>query len=241
MIQPIGYFKMWRELYSRPIWLNSTPEQKTILIAIMGMVNFKPKQWEWNGEKFEAQRGQVVTSLDKIKENCGKGITTQNIRTALKRFEKLGFLTNESTKTGRLITVDNWDFYQGNGEEPNKGDNKDLTKSQQRPNKDLTPREEVKKERSKENIYITIEHLKLTDTEHQKLVDKFGDKAVEEKLEYAKNYRKIKSYNSLYLTLNNWLKKDLGKVKEKREQNGPIGVIQSDPANLGKRKPPLCM
>ncbi|MFL0267237.1 hypothetical protein [Candidatus Clostridium radicumherbarum] len=50
------------------------------------------------------------------------------------RFEKLGFLTNKSTKTGRLITIDNWELYQVELKQTNKGSNKDLTKSQQRPN-----------------------------------------------------------------------------------------------------------
>jgi len=138
MIQPIGYLKLWREIASKPIWLNSTPEQKTVLITIMMMVNFKPKQWEWKGEQYTADKGQVVTSLDKIVENCGKGVTVQNVRTALKRFEKLGFLTNESTKTGRLITIGNWEVYQS--------DEENQQSNQQRPNKDLTPREEGNKE-----------------------------------------------------------------------------------------------
>lgn len=154
MIQPIGYIKLWREIASKPIWLNSTPEQKTILITLMMMVNFKPKKWEWKGERFEVKEGQVVTSLESITENCGKGITIQNVRTALKRFEKLEFLTNESTKTGRLITVANWGLYQSDEENQQSCQqtaNKDLTDSQQRANKDLTPREEGKeREKSKE-------------------------------------------------------------------------------------------
>ncbi|MDD4321605.1 MAG: hypothetical protein PHH31_08720, partial [Acidaminococcaceae bacterium] len=75
MIQPIGYFYLWRELYSKPIWLNSTAEQKVILIALLGMANFNGKEWEWKGQKFKAEKGQFVTSLDSIVENCGKGIT----------------------------------------------------------------------------------------------------------------------------------------------------------------------
>lgn len=151
MVQPIGYFKLWRELLTKPIWLNSTPEQKTIIITLLAMANFNDKEWEWKGEKFKADRGHFITSLDSIARNCGKGITIQNVRTALKRFEKMEFLTNESTKTGRLITIVNWHVYQSSEDEPNKDDNKDLTKTQQRPNKDLTPREEGKKD--KKDIY----------------------------------------------------------------------------------------
>lgn len=148
-IQPIGYLKLWREIATKPIWLNSTPEQKSILITIMMMVNFKPKQWEWKGEQFEVESGQVITSIDTIVKNCGKGITIQNVRSALKRFEKLGFLTNESTKTGRLITVGNWSLYQSEEENQHSSQqrgNKEVTDSQQRGNKEVTPREEGNKE-----------------------------------------------------------------------------------------------
>lgn len=146
MIQPIGYFLTWRGLYSKPIWLNSTLEQQVILITLMAMANFKANEWEWQGEKFTLQAGQFITSLETIRTNTGGNVSIQNVRTALKRFEKLGFLTNQSTKTGRLITLVNWETYQVVDGVINIDANKDLTKSQQRPNKDLTPIEEGNKE-----------------------------------------------------------------------------------------------
>ncbi len=33
----------------------------------------------------------IVTSLESIKRKCGKGISMQNVRTALKRFENTNF------------------------------------------------------------------------------------------------------------------------------------------------------
>ncbi len=142
-----GYIKLYRELIDKPIWLNSTPEQKTILISLLLMANHKNKSWEWKGEKFNVSPGQFVTSIKSIKKACGKGISTQNIRTCLKRFKKLEFLTNKSTKMGRLITIMNWDSYQPK----NKKLTKILTDTQQRANNALTPN---KNERMKEvNIY----------------------------------------------------------------------------------------
>lgn len=131
----------------KPIWLNSTPEQKTILITLLMSAHFAPSEWEWKGEKYEVQKGQFITSIDTIVKESGKGITPQNVRTALKRFEKLGFLTNESTKTGRLITILNWEVYQSkkkNQQTDEQTDNKELTDDQQTPNKELTPKEESK-------------------------------------------------------------------------------------------------
>lgn len=133
-----GWITLYRELIKKPIWLNSTPEQKTILITLLLMANHEENEWEWKGQKFTVKPGQMITSLNSIVDKCGKGITTQNVRTALKRFEKLGFLTNESTKQNRLITIVNWRKYQSVESKPNKDSNNQLTNDQQRPNNQLT-------------------------------------------------------------------------------------------------------
>lgn len=133
-----GWIKLHRELFDKAIWLQSTAEQKVILLTLLLMANHKEQQWEWKGQKFEAMPGQFVTSLDQIVKRCGTGVTMQNVRTALVRFEKYEFLTNQSTKTGRLITIVNWRLYQQLDDQPNIDANKDLTKSQQRANKELT-------------------------------------------------------------------------------------------------------
>lgn len=142
----IGFLQLHRELMEKPIWTGSTPEQKVVLITLLMMANFKEKQWEWEGKKFVAKPGQFVTSLDKIVEKCGKGITTQNVRSSLVRFEKLEFLTNESTKTGRLVTIVNWHLYQSKKETQHS--------NQQRPNKDPTPIEEGNKGKIKNTVQV---------------------------------------------------------------------------------------
>lgn len=137
------------------------------------MANFNPNQWEWKGEKYEVKPGQFITSLDSIVKECGKGISTQNVRTALIRFEKLGFLTNEPTKEGRLVTIANWSLYQCDNKQPNKPNNKDLTNDSQTPNKDLTPKEECNKVKKEKNVFIppTLEEIQAYITEKGYNVD----------------------------------------------------------------------
>lgn len=133
-----GFFIIFRELFNDPLWLNGSPTMKLLMIYLMGKVNHEPSMWMWEGEKFEVQRGQTITSLEKLQREIGKGVSIQNIRTALNNLEKYGFLTNQSTKSGRLITIVNYDELQGIDNKTNKDTNKDLTKTSQRPNKDLT-------------------------------------------------------------------------------------------------------
>lgn len=108
-----GWMKVHRSLWNKPIWTEGTPEQKVILMTLLMMANYEERQWEWGGKVYSLQPGQFVTSLPAIVQRCGKGVTIQKVRTALKRFEAYGFLTDESTNQNRLITIVNWGFYQG--------------------------------------------------------------------------------------------------------------------------------
>ena len=141
-----GWVCLWRDLIDKPIWKCSTPEQNRILITLLCMANHKPKRWEFGGELYEVQAVQFITSLPSIVEKCAcKDITVQKVRTALKRFEKLGFLTDKSTNKNRLITIVNWEKYQEKGyfltddlTGSQQADNRQLTGNQQATNRQIT-------------------------------------------------------------------------------------------------------
>jgi len=119
-----------------------------ILITLLLMASHKESSWEWQGKQFSIQPGQFITSLNSIAERSGPGISIQNVRTALDKLERYNFLTNQSTKSGRLITIVNWTLYQSGEPELTKT----LTVNQQRPNKDLTSFKNDKNDK-KENTY----------------------------------------------------------------------------------------
>jgi len=176
-----GWIKLHRCLTNKVIWIESTPEQKTILITLLMMANHQEKEWEWQEEKYKAEPGQFVTSLETIVNKSGKGITIQNVRTALKRFEKYEFLTSKSTNRNRLVTIVNWGFYQGEVGSPNKQTNKQPTSNQQATNKLLTTNKNVrtkecKNDKNKDNIHLQIENLrKRYSIEQLKVIDDFLD------------------------------------------------------------------
>lgn len=155
----MGWIKVHRILMNKPIWLKSTPEQKAILITLLMLANHEQAEWEWFGQKFKVNPGQFITSLETIKNYTGKGISIQNVRSALNRFQKLEFLTNKSTKTGRLITILNWDSYQITKDEHNKEANKQVTKTQQRGNKEVTSNKNNINERKKEFKKIILQYI----------------------------------------------------------------------------------
>jgi len=123
-----GWIKLHRALKDKAIWKCSTPEQKVILITLLMMANHKPQEWEWQGKKFTCYPGQMITSLESIRKIAGRGVSIKNIRTSLQRFQKLEFLANKTAKTGRLITIVNWESYQS---DENNGQSKRQTGGKQ--------------------------------------------------------------------------------------------------------------
>lgn len=88
-----------------------------MLITLLLNVNYESKQWEWKGEKYECKPGQIITSIDRLTKQCGNGVSTKNVRTALKKFEKYGFLAIETASAGSLITIENWEDFQSESTE----------------------------------------------------------------------------------------------------------------------------
>ena len=206
----IGWLKIYRELGDKAIWIQSTPEQKVILMTLLMAVNYEENEWVWKGKKFKVAPGQMITSLDSIQKKSGKGITVQNVRTALVRFEKLGFLTSESTNEGRLITIVNWSLYQSNEFELTN----DSTNPSQTTNKELTPIKERKKEKKEiKEKYGNFSNVLLKNEEYEKLVIKYGESVTKKQIESLDMYIESKGakYKSHYATILNWINKDSDK------------------------------
>ena len=215
------------------IWQKSTPEQKVVLITILMMANHDKKEWEWQGKRFEIQAGQFITSLDNLAKIAG--VSTQNVRTALTKFKKYEFLTNESTKTGRLITVVNWGLYQSEQERPDKASNKDLTKSQQRANKELTTN---KNEKNEKNINSNktrareatpkvrfADFVSMTNDEYASLVTKLGEQGAKRCIEILDNYKgsTAKTYANDYRAILNWVIERFRDEQQRANQGGGDG------------------
>ena len=216
-----GWIKLHRELIEKPIWQKANSGQKVVLITLLLLANHESSCWEWQGEQFICKSGQLITSIETLQK--ASGATKQNIRSALLKFEKYGFLTNQSTKTGRLVTLVNWNNYQGKNDEPTK----QPTKNQQRTNKDPTNNptpnkklrtKEFKNDKNKE-IYIPnfleFQKVKISKEEFEKLNEKLGQATTEQFMNRLDVYLEQtgRLYKSHYATILTWWRKD-GEPKE---------------------------
>lgn len=215
-----GFIALYRKVLKSFIWRMSSPEHKVIFITILLLANHKENEWLWQGRKFTCQPGQFVTSLEELAKTSGKDISVQNVRSALKNFEKWDFLTNQSTKTGRLITILNWHEYQDIKTKRGKEISKELTKSRQSANRKLTPnnndnhdnhnnkgKEKIDKKEMPKSEYA--EFVLLTESEYAALASKYGEQAVRAMIEILDNYKganpKKRSYASDYRAILSWV------------------------------------
>lgn len=112
-----GFFKIHRALFSKPIWRDSTIEQQVILITLLGLANWQPSEYVFEGEVTKLRPGEFVASVEDIRQQIDKSeITTKKIRLALERFKKLGFLVvrrvSRKAIAKSVVSITNWQLYQ---------------------------------------------------------------------------------------------------------------------------------
>lgn len=158
-----GFICLHRQLLDSHLWQSSTPEQCKILITLLLMVNYKEKSWEWKSKPFVCKPGQAITSVDSIQARCGnpKKFTRAKIRKALEKFQEAGFLTNETTKTGTLITIVNWQKFQVKEEENNQQNNHQITNEKPSNDHQITTNEQRNKVTKKQDNNILVQNFEI--------------------------------------------------------------------------------
>lgn len=160
-----GYIKAWRAMKDHHLWKKGTADQRSIIMALLWMASHCENSWYWKGEKFTVKPGQMVTSIQSIREDAGDGTSIEAVRSALRKFKKYDFITEETTKTGRLITITNWALYQSDEAINNIDSNIDTTELQHRSNIATTPIKNVRIKECKNKSKKTSSEGSLADGE----------------------------------------------------------------------------
>ena len=130
----------------------------------------------------------------------------------------------ETTKTGTLVTIVNWDKYQATGDECNQVSNQEVTKNQPTGNQQVTTIKNDKNDKNDKNIFIyndaeknrkriSLANLKkvlLAEDEYKKLLDKLGQTFANDLINRLDGYKAStgKIYKSDYATILNWSRKE---------------------------------
>lgn len=111
-------------------------DANTMRLFIHCLLRANWKAGSWHGITYGP--GQFITSLASLSDETGLSI--QQVRTSLSHLISTGEITSNQQAKCRIITVNNWDMYQGD----NRQSNKKSTRCQQDDNKVLTTDKEYK-------------------------------------------------------------------------------------------------
>ena len=147
-----GWIKTFRKLKDWQ-WYKKT-NMVHLFIHLLLSANHKDGKWMDQ----EVKRGQLITGRKQLKKETG--ISEQSIRTLLNKLISTNEITIESTNQYSIITICNYDSYQGNGFEDNQDNNQpsnqQLTSDQPAINQRLTTNKNVKKEKKdkKKSVFV---------------------------------------------------------------------------------------
>jgi len=141
-----GWVKLHRQFRDKGYYHKS--EYVHVWVECLLRANHKAKEIMWNGKTFTVQPGQFITGRRKF--SLGTGISESRVHRILKYLENEQQIEQQTTNTSRLITILNWEKYQGY-EQPNEQQvNSGRTASEQRvnTNKNDKNEENVKNEKN---------------------------------------------------------------------------------------------
>lgn len=104
---------------------------------------------KWHGIDIKA--GSFITSYENLAFETG--LTVRQIRTALTKLKTTGELTNKTTSRYSMITINNWNEYQGN----DKQNDKQMTSKRQTNDKQMTTTIECKNDNNDKNVFLISE------------------------------------------------------------------------------------
>jgi hypothetical protein len=147
-----GWIKLHRKFEDWE-WFNNS---EMVHLFIYLLLNANHEDGKWRG--IDIKRGQILTGLHTLNEHTK--ISIQKLRTCLSKLEKTGEINKQTTNKYSIITIINYDSYQGYQQTTNNRPNKQLTNNQQTTNN---------KQEYKEGI-----ELKNRESEFKELVRQFS-------------------------------------------------------------------
>lgn len=203
-----GWIRLSRSIETH--WIYKDPIKFKWWIDLLINVSFKDSKINIGNQLIECKRGQSIMSLSSWGERWG--VSKDKARNFFLLLEKDGMITHENVLKSTRITICNYESYQSDLHDSQ-------TRSKRKPNAiqtqshPLEKGEESKKFKKEEEVYRHFAHLTISKTEFDKLIEEGNTKqSIDDVLDSIENYKKNKTYTSLYLTAKKWLKSEREKL-----------------------------
>jgi hypothetical protein len=141
-----GYIRLWRSLFDNPVWTQLSPAVLKVMIAFLLKANWKPATWYDGSTEVEIPRGSFITSYPKIAEFCQ--LSVKQARSSFLHLENLHFAAYTRAAKWTMVTVLNYETYQGCADDEGTVEGNLRARSGQDEGTMRAPIEEVKKLRT---------------------------------------------------------------------------------------------
>lgn len=199
-----GWIRLYRKFWDNPISYN--PDIAILFLFLASQVNHSDNKFMLGTQMIEVKRGTHITSIRKLANRWGW--STSKVNNILKILKNENMITCISDRKKTVITLVNYDFYQGaeQEEDTQKIQKKNIKKTQKNTNKN----EKNDKNEKKYIVIPDVDYVKLTKKEYDRLIKDYGKGIVDSKILDMDNYvtQKNKPYTDYNKALRGWLRKD---------------------------------
>jgi len=212
-----GFITLHRKLLKSFFYKDS--EAVHLWVHLLYSANYTDSEFMLNGRRKKLEKGQLITGRKKLAEETG--IDANKIYRLLKTFKSEQLIEQQTFSKYSIITILNYSKYQTSEQQNEQQVNNKRTTSEQQVNT-IKQSNKNNKNNNKENNNINIitkkrkksygefNHVKMTDEEYKKLVDRFGKERADSMVERIDIYieQKGKKYKNHYAVALNWFKKE---------------------------------
>lgn len=159
MSKKYGFIKIYRDIQDHYLWSEKPFDRGRAFIDLLILANHSDKKIMINGSLKTIKRGQLFTSRKKLAERWGW--STKKVDGFIKLLETDKMVTAEGTAEGTTLTVENYSFYQSEGDTlgTHQGNSRGNTQSDNggnsRGNTNKNEKNNKKVKNEKNNKYIT--------------------------------------------------------------------------------------
>ena len=201
----IGSILLYRQLRNNPLWQDQPFAKGQAWIDLLMLANFADGQAFLKGQVVQIKRGQLIRSLDTLAVEWGWSV--KKVRTFLTLLNRLNMATSEGTPQGTLITIENYDAYQHDGQANDTGE--DTVKGKQGASRGQRKNKNNKNKKELKNIYGEYQNVKLSAEDMEHLMKEFPAD-YQERIERLSEYMAStgKGYKNHLATIRAWAIKE---------------------------------
>ncbi|MHC8514292.1 hypothetical protein [Sporosarcina sp. ITBMC105] len=108
-----GWINMQGSLIDKPVWRETTNEEKTTFITLLVCVNDREEEGVWKNETMTVKPGQLLTTLGAFARQVHYSMTSEKVKVALETLARLDVLKYEIHGQDLLITALEWNRFDG--------------------------------------------------------------------------------------------------------------------------------